>query len=406
MTSRDPSKPVAGAAGPRAAGRGALAARLRGFETTVFAEMTQLAYEYGAINLSQGFPDFAGPRFLKDAAIRAIEADHNQYARSAGVTALTEAITESVRVRSGLEYEASSEVCVFSGATEGIACAFLGLVEPGDEVVLLEPYYDSYRACSSLAGAEPRFVPMVAPEFRWRKEELEAAFSDRTRLVVVNTPHNPTGRVLSREELIAVAELCQRHDALCLADEVYDRLVYEGEHVTMASLPGMRERTVTLNSTGKTFSLTGWKIGYATGPAALVGALRTAHQYLTFAVATPFQHAMVEALRAPQSYFDELRAGYLHRRDRLVDALGAAGFGVRPPEGTYFVLADIAPLGWDDDVAFCRFLVEKVGVAAVPPSVFYEHREEGRQLVRFAFCKTEETLNAAAERLGNARLFR
>jgi N-succinyldiaminopimelate aminotransferase len=247
---------------------------------------------------------------------------------------------------------------------------------------------------------------MVAPEFRWRKEELEAAFSDRTRLVVVNTPHNPSGRVLSREELTAIAELCQRHDALCLADEVYDRLVYEGEHVTMASLPGMRERTVTLNSTGKTFSLTGWKIGYATGPAALVGALRTAHQYLTFAVATPFQHAMVEALRAPQSYFDELRAGYLHRRDRLVDALDAAGFGVRPPEGTYFVLADIAPLGWDDDVAFCRFLVEKVGVAAVPPSVFYEHREEGRQLVRFAFCKTEETLNAAAERLGNARLFR
>ena len=387
-------------------GGGRLASRLHGFETTIFAEMTRLAELHGAVNLSQGFPDFAGPEFLKDAAVRAIESDHNQYARSAGVPALTEAIATSYRERFGLGYEPSTEVCVFSGATEGIACAFLGLVEPGDEVVLFEPYYDSYRACTSLAGATPRFVTLRAPSFRWNEDELRAAFSDRTKLVVLNTPHNPTGRVFSREELSLLAELCVRHDVLCLADEVYDRLVYEGHHLPIASLPGMRERTVTLGSTGKTFSLTGWKIGYATGPEPLVAALRSAHQYLTFAVATPFQHAMVLALGAPDAYFSELRTAYMERRTLLVEALRSAGFGVSSPEGTYFVLADLTPLGWDDDVAFCRHLVEEVGIAAVPPSVFYEHSEEGRRLVRFAFCKRRDTLEEAARRLAAASLAR
>ena len=387
-------------------GGGRLASRLHGFETTIFAEMTRLAELHGAVNLSQGFPDFAGPEFLKDAAVRAIESDHNQYARSAGVPALTEAIATSYRERFGLGYEPSTEVCVFSGATEGIACAFLGLVEPGDEVVLFEPYYDSYRACTSLAGATPRFVTLRAPSFRWNEDELRAAFSDRTKLVVLNTPHNPTGRVFSREEISLLAELCVRHDVLCLADEVYDRLVYEGHHLPIASLPGMRERTVTLGSTGKTFSLTGWKIGYATGPEPLVAALRSAHQYLTFAVATPFQHAMVLALGAPDAYFSELRTAYMERRTLLVEALRSAGFGVSSPEGTYFVLADLTPLGWDDDVAFCRHLVEEVGIAAVPPSVFYEHSEEGRRLVRFAFCKRRDTLEEAARRLAAASLAR
>ena len=387
-------------------GGGRLASRLHGFETTIFAEMTRLAELHGAVNLSQGFPDFAGPEFLKDAAVRAIESDHNQYARSAGLPALTEAIATSYRERFGLGYEPSTEVCVFSGATEGIACAFLGLVEPGDEVVLFEPYYDSYRACTSLAGATPRFVTLRAPSFRWNEDELRAAFSDRTKLVVLNTPHNPTGRVFSREEISLLAELCVRHDVLCLADEVYDRLVYEGHHLPIASLPGMRERTVTLGSTGKTFSLTGWKIGYATGPEPLVAALRSAHQYLTFAVATPFQHAMVLALGAPDAYFSELRTAYMERRTLLVEALRSAGFGVSSPEGTYFVLADLTPLGWDDDVAFCRHLVEEVGIAAVPPSVFYEHSEEGRRLVRFAFCKRRDTLEEAARRLAAASLAR
>ncbi|MEZ4648397.1 MAG: aminotransferase class I/II-fold pyridoxal phosphate-dependent enzyme [Candidatus Eisenbacteria bacterium] len=388
----------------RAGGR--LASRLHGFETTIFAEMTRLAELHGAVNLSQGFPDFSGPEFLKEAAIQAIEADHNQYARSAGLPQLTEAIAESQAGRFGLHYDPGTEVCVFSGATEGIACAFLGLIEPGDEVVLLEPYYDSYRACASLAGAAPRFVTLRAPSFEWSDDDLRAAFSDRTKMVVLNSPHNPTGRVFRQEELSVLAELCTRHDVICLSDEVYDRLVYEGRHVPIASLPGMRERTVTLGSTGKTFSLTGWKIGYATGPAHLLSALRTAHQYLTFAVATPFQHAMVRGLGAPDSYFSELRTAYMERRELLVDALRAAGFGVAAPEGTYFVLADLTPLGWHDDVAFCRYLVEEVGIAAVPPSVFYENMDEGRRLVRFAFCKQMDTLREAARRLSAASLHR
>jgi N-succinyldiaminopimelate aminotransferase len=311
-----------------------------------------------------------------------------------------------VKERTGLVYDPMSEVTVFAGATEGIHCAMMSLLEPGDEVVLFEPYYDSYRACVSMAGAVPRFVTLRAPDFRFDPAELRAAFTANTRLVVVNTPHNPTGRVFTREELAQIAALCVERDCICLTDEVYERLVYDGEHVSMATLPGMRERTVTMNSTGKTFSLTGWKIGYATAPAELSKALAMAHQFVTFAVATPFQHAMASAVRAPRDYYDEFLRGYRARRDFLVDALAKCGFGVRAPQGTYFVLADIRPLGWDDDVAFCRHLVEKVGVAAIPPTAFYERKAEGRFLVRFAFCKTDETLKAGVERLSAGRLRR
>jgi len=384
----------------------AVASRLAPFGTTIFTEMTRLANQHGAVNLAQGFPDFAGPAFAKDAAIAAIRAEHNQYARMQGAPPLVEAIAASVAERTGLSYDPLTEVTVFSGATEGIACAMLSLVEPGDEVVLFEPYYDSYRACVAMAGGVPRFVTLRAPDFAFDRAALAAAFSPRTRLVVVNTPHNPTGRVFTREEMTAIAELCIRHDALCLTDEVYERLVFDGEHVAMAALPGMRERTVTMNSTGKTFSLTGWKIGWATAPAELSKALATAHQFVTFAVATPFQHAMAEAIRAPRAYFDEYLAAYRERRDFLVAALRACGFGVAAPQGTYFVLADIRPLGWDDDVAFCRHLVEKVGVAAIPPTAFYENKAEGRFLVRFAFCKKDETLRAGIERLSAGRLRR
>lgn len=383
-----------------------VASRLAPFGTTIFTEMTRLANQHGAVNLAQGFPDFAGPAFAKDAAIAAIRADHNQYARMQGAPALAEAVAATVKERTGLAYDPLAEVTVFAGATEGIACAMLALVEPGDEVVLFEPYYDSYRACVAMAGGVPRFVTLRAPDFTFDRAALAAAFSPRTRLVVVNTPHNPTGRVFSREELTAIAELCVRHDALCLTDEVYDRLVYAGEHVSMAALPGMRERTITMNSTGKTFSLTGWKIGWATAPAEISKALATAHQFVTFAVATPFQHAMAEAIRAPRAYFDEFLAGYCERRDHLVEALRACGFGVTAPQGTYFVLADIRPLGWDDDVAFCRHLVEKAGVAAIPPTAFYENKHEGRFLVRFAFCKKLETLDAGIDRLRRGALRR
>lgn len=384
----------------------ATSSRLAPFGTSIFTEMTRLAIQHRAVNLAQGFPDFAGPGFVKDAAIDAIRADHNQYARMQGALPLVEAIAESVNARTGLAYDAATEVTVFAGATEGIHCAMMSLIEPGDEVVLFEPYYDSYRACVSMAGGVPRFVTLRAPDFRFDPAELRAAFSARTRMVVVNTPHNPTGRVFTREEMSQVAALCVEHDAVCLTDEVYDRLVFDGTHVAMATLPGMRERTVTLNSTGKSFSLTGWKIGYATAPAELSRALAAAHQFVTFAVATPFQHAMAAALRAPASYFDEFLREYRGRRDHLVTALRECGFGVSAPQGTYFVLADLRPLGWDDDVAFCRHLVEEVGVAAIPPTAFYETKSEGRFLARFAFCKKRETLDAGIERLRNGRLRR
>jgi N-succinyldiaminopimelate aminotransferase len=376
-----------------------LASRLRGFETTIFAEMTRLAAEHGAVDLSQGYPDFPGPEFLKEAAIEAIRADRNQYARMNGELPLVRAIAGNLKLRYGLEYDPLREITVFSGATEALHCVFLSLCEPGDEVVMLEPYYDSYRAGCAVAGAVPRFVPLESPDFTWDPATLEAAFSDRTRLCVLNTPHNPTGRVLTRKEMEAVAELCRRFDVICVTDEVYDRLVFEGSHLSLAALPGMRERTVVINSTGKTFSLTGWKIGYAAAPAPLTAALVAAHQFVTFAVATPFQHAMVAALSAPDAYFTRYVAEYRDRRDRLVEGLQSCGFAVQPPQGTYFVLADIRPLGFTDDVAFCRHLVETVGVAAVPPSVFYDTPGGGRHLVRFAFCKKEETLRAAVDRL-------
>jgi N-succinyldiaminopimelate aminotransferase len=383
--------------------RTATASRLSAFGTTIFTEMTRLAVRHGAVNLAQGFPDFAGPEFAKEAAISAIRADANQYARMQGAPPLVEAVAASVKERTGLEYDPMEEVTVFAGATEAIACAFLSLVEPGDEVVLFEPYYDSYRACASMAGATPRFVTLRAPDFAFDPQDLRRAFTPRTRLCLVNTPHNPTGRVFSRGEMEQVADLCREHDAICVTDEVYERLVFEGAHVPMAALPGMRERTVTINSTGKTFSLTGWKIGYATAPAGLSRALATAHQFVTFAVATPLQHAMALALRAPQAYFDGFLGEYRERRDFLVGALADRGFGVRAPQGTYFVLADLRPLGWDDDVAFCRHLVEDVGVAAIPPTAFYENKDEGRFLARFAFCKKMETLRAGVERLSRLR---
>ncbi len=384
----------------------AVSSRLAPFGTSIFTEMTRLAIEHKAVNLAQGFPDFAGPDFAKEAAVAAIRADHNQYARMQGAPALVDTIAATVKERTGLAYDPTTEVVVFAGATEGIHCAMMSLLEPGDEVVLFEPYYDSYRACVSMAGATPRFVTLRAPDFRFDPAELRAAFTARTRLVVVNTPHNPTGRVFTTDELSQIAALCVERDALLLVDEVYERLVFEGTHVSPATLPGMRGRTITMNSTGKTFSLTGWKIGYATAPAELARAPAMAHQFVTFAVATPFQHAMASALRAPKSYFDEFLAGYRARRDFLVEALAGCGFGVRAPQGAYFALADIRPLGWDDDVAFCRRLVEKVGVAAIPPTAFYEHKDEGRFLVRFAFCKSDETLRAGVERLRRGALRR
>jgi N-succinyldiaminopimelate aminotransferase len=378
------------------------ATRLQGFGTSIFAEMTRLAQEHGAVNLAQGFPDFPGPAFVKEAAIDAIRADRNQYARSSGELPLVRAIAADLQRRTGLEHDPVSEVVVFSGATEALHCAMMGLCEPGDEVVVLEPYYDSYPAGVAMAGGVLRPVTLRWPDLRWDPAALAAAFGPRTKLLLLNTPHNPSGRVLSRPEMEELAALCVKHDVTCVTDEVYDQLVYEGEHIPMATLPGMRERTVSIYSTGKTFSMTGWKIGYAAGPKALVGSLAAAHQFVTFATSTPFQHAMVAALGAPASYYTEFLAEYRERREFLLHALTRCGFAVQAPQGSYFILADGRPLGQPDGPAFCRDLVENAKVAVVPAVAFYTNRAEGLPLLRFAFCKSMETLVEGARRLERA----
>jgi N-succinyldiaminopimelate aminotransferase len=380
--------------------------KLKPFGTTIFSEMTKLALDHGAINLAQGFPDFEGPRAIHEAAKRALDSGENQYARSLGHPKLVEAIADKYRARSKLEFDPLKEVVVFAGATEGIASSLLGLLNPGDEVILFEPFYDSYPACVAFAGATPRFCTLRFPDFKVDEAGLARLFNDRTKLILLNSPHNPTGKVFTRGELELVARLCREHDVVAVTDEVYEHITYDGvAPVPLASLPGMRERTLTLSSTGKTFSLTGWKIGWGVGPAPLVAAAQAAHQFVTFSVATPFQAAMAFAIREFQeSYFEQLRREYAERRDFLVEELRRAGFEVSVPQGAYFVLADFTrlfpPELHGDDRAVAKMLVEKFGVAAIPPSVFYKQApEEGRRLLRFAFCKKMETLRSAAERL-------
>ncbi|MGH9316483.1 MAG: methionine aminotransferase [Thermoanaerobaculia bacterium] len=379
--------------------RTALARRLEGFGTTIFTEMTRRASERGAVNLAQGFPDFDGPDFVKEAAIAAIRAGHGQYARMSGIPDLHEALSAKYRRDYGLDYATGSEITVTSGATEAIFAAVQGICDPGDEVILFEPYYDSYKASVRMAGATPRIVTLHAPDWLFEEKALREAVTSRTRALLVNTPHNPTGKVFSRDELGIIAKLCRERDLLCICDEVHEHIVYEGRHIPIATLPGMRERTITISSLGKTFSLTGWKIGWAAAPGALTEAVRAAHQFITFATATPLQHAAAAALAAPPDYYRSLVASYRERRDYLVGELGRIGFDVKPPAGTYFVCADFRPLGFDDDVRFCRYLIEEIGVAAIPPSAFYDNVEHGKSYARFAFCKRMETLKEAVKRL-------
>lgn len=380
----------------------ATAERLRSFGTSIFAEMTHLANERGAINLSQGFPDFEGPADIVEAAVAALQSGHNQYARSMGVPPLVEAICEHQERCYGLRFDPVREVMVTCGATEAIAASLLGLLNPGDEVVLLEPFYDSYPVMCALAGAVPRYLTLRFPDFALDVPELERLVGDKTRVLVLNTPHNPTGKVFSTEELEAIARLARERDLIVISDEVYEHLTYDGvPHVPIATLPGMRERTLTLSSTGKTFSFTGWKVGWAIGPSHLVMAAQAAHQFLTFAGATPLQVGMATALRQfTDAFFAELEQEYTARRDFLVQVLEEAGFDVAVPKGTYFVLAGFSRLFDGTDRDFARYLVERAGVAAIPPSVFYARApEEGQALVRFAFCKRMETLERAAEGL-------
>ncbi|MEK7220306.1 MAG: methionine aminotransferase [candidate division NC10 bacterium] len=386
-----------------------LAKRVAGFGTSVFTEMSRLAVQHGAVNLGQGFPDFAGPDFVKEAAIQAIRADLNQYAVSHGALRLRRAIAETWQRAYGRAVDPETEVSVGSGATEVILDAILALVNPGDEVILFEPFYDSYLPDVLMAGGIPRFITLQPPDWHFDRQALADLFTTRTRLILINTPHNPTGKMFSRAELSFIGSLCQRHDALALTDEVYEQIRFDGvEHVPMATLPGMWERTLTVNSTGKTFSMTGWKIGYAVGPPALNQAVRATHQFVTFATSTPFQEAMATAMETATrlGYYDQLRREYTARRDILAGALKAAGLTTLPVQGSYFLLADVQAMGFADDVSFCRYLTAEIGVAAIPPSAFYADTARAPLLARFCFAKKDETLRAAAERLQRLKVSR
>ena len=382
--------------------------RLAEFGTTIFAEMSALAVATGSINLGQGFPDTDGPEEIREAAVRALrDGRGNQYPPGPGVPELRTAIAAHQERRYGLSYDPDREVLVTAGATEAIAAALLALVEPGDEVVALEPYYDSYAACVAMAGGTRVPVTLRPHEgaFRLDLDELRAAVTPRTRLLLINTPHNPTGTVLTREELTAIAQLAVERDLLVVTDEVYEHLVFDDAgHLPLASFPGMRERTVSIGSAGKTFSFTGWKVGWVTSTPDLVTAVRSAKQYLTYVASGPFQYAVAEALALPDTYFEAFREDMRAKRDLLSEGLKAAGFEVFTPSGTYFITTDIRPLGavlseGGDGFAFCRSLPERAGVVAIPNAVFYDHREEGAPFVRFAFCKRTSVLEEAAARL-------
>ena len=383
-----------------------LTKRLAGFGTTIFAEMSALAVKTDSVNLGQGFPDTDGPHEVLDAAIEAIRSGVNQYPPGPGTPVLRHAIAEHQRRFYGLDLDPDGEVLVTTGATEALAGTLLGMLDAGDEVVVFEPMYDSYQACIALADAIARPVvlrPGVGPEgqYGFDRDELRAAFSARTKLVLLNTPHNPTGKVFTRDELMYIGELAQEFGAIVVTDEVYEHLVFSGaEHVPMATLPGMAERTLTISSGGKTFNTTGWKVGWVVGPAALVTAVRTAKQYLTYVNSGPFQPAIAVGLRLPDAFFTEIALDLQAKRDRLCAGLVEAGFDVFRPQGTYFVTVDISPLRADGDgYAFCRELPQRCGVVAIPNEVFYADRRRGRHLVRFAFSKRLDVLDEAASRL-------
>lgn len=376
--------------------------RVRAFGTSIFTEMSRLATLHGAVNLGQGFPDFPGPDFVKAAAKRAIDQDLNQYAPSHGTPRLRAAIAATWGNAIDHEIDPETEITVTSGATEAIFAALQAFLGPEDEVITFEPFYDSYPAGAALAGARLRPVTLSPPDWSFDPDQLAAAFGPKTRLLLLNTPHNPTGKVFNGDELALIARLCREHDVIAVTDEVYDRILFDGAvHRSLATLPGMWERTLTINSTGKTFSMTGWKIGYAIGPGPLNAALRAVHQFVTFASATPFQEAMAAAIEAAPrlGYYEQLQRDYTRRRDRLRAALEESGLPTLPIGGSYFLMADLAGFDTPDDVTFCRTLIEEAGVAALPPSAFYADPARAPRFARFCFAKREETLEAAADRL-------
>jgi aspartate/methionine/tyrosine aminotransferase len=378
------------------------------FTESVIREMTREALKHGAVNLSQGFPDFPTPADIKQAAMRAIADDVNQYAVTWGARDFREAIARKTKWYLGLEVDPETEITVTCGSTEGMIATMMATVDPGEEVVVFEPFYENYAPDAILSGARPRYVPLRRPDWTFDREELRAAFNERTKAIIVCNPNNPTGKVFTRDEMEFIGSLCQEFDALCLTDEIYEHILYpredaEVEHISMAQLPGMRERTVIVNSMSKTYSVTGWRVGYCIAPARVTGAIRKVHDFLTVGAAAPLQAAGTYALGLPPSYYDHLRADYRARRDLLLPVLEQAGFRTFRPDGAYYVMTDISEFGFASDVEFTRHLIKEIGVACVPGSSFYSDPARGAQQVRFCFCKQDSTLHAAAERLGKLR---
>ena len=370
------------------------------FTESVIREMTRLSNEHGAVNLSQGFPDFAAPEAVKTAARDAIAADINQYAVTWGARPLREAVAREFTRRYGVAVDPDTQVTVCCGATEAMMATMLATLDPGDEVVVFEPFYENYGPDAILSGAVPRYVTLHEPDWTFDPDALAAAFNDRTRAIIINTPNNPTGKVFTRAELTTIAELCQRWDVLAITDEIYEHIIYDGcRHVPMAAIDGMADRTVTLNSLSKTYSVTGWRVGWAIAPPGLTGAIRKVHDFLTVGAAAPLQEAGAVALSFPETYYAALAAGYQRRRDMLLALIEPRGFVCFTPRGAYYVMTDIGGFGFADDVEFSRYLVEEVGVAVVPGSSFYHDPALGRTKVRFTFCKRDETLQEAGRRL-------
>jgi len=378
------------------------------FTESVIREMTRLANAHGAVNLSQGFPDFPAPDAIKEAACEAIRADINQYAVTWGAKPLRDAIAADVTRRYGLDVQADAQVTVCCGSTEAMMATMLAIVDPGDEVIVFEPFYENYGPDAILSGATPRFVRLREPagggDWTFDPDELAAAFSNRTRAIIINTPNNPTGKVFTRDELEIIAKLCEHWGAIAVTDEIYEHILYDGAvHVPMASLDGMADRTVTINSVSKTFSVTGWRVGWTIAPADITGAIRKVHDFLTVGAAAPLQAAAAAALAMPGQYYRDLASSYRAKRDRLMGILKDTGFACYEPRGAYYIMTDIGGFGFADDVAFARHLVTEIGVAAVPGSSFYGDPASGRTKLRFCFCKKDETLSAGAERLRRLR---
>ncbi|HMF56328.1 MAG TPA: aminotransferase class I/II-fold pyridoxal phosphate-dependent enzyme [Pyrinomonadaceae bacterium] len=374
------------------------------FTESVIREMTREALKHGAVNLSQGFPDFAAPEDIKRVAMQAIEDNVNQYAITWGARDFREAIAEKTKWYLGLEINPETEVTVTCGSTEGMIAAMMATVDPGEEVIVFEPFYENYAPDAILSDAKPRYIPLRAPHWTFDRDELRAAFNEKTKAIIICNPNNPTGKVFTRDEMEFIASLCKEFDALCFTDEIYEHILYPREgaeigHISMAQIEGMRERTVIVNSMSKTYSVTGWRVGYCIAPPEVTGAIRKVHDFLTVGAAAPLQSAGAYALKLPPEYYDRLQKDYEHRRDLLLPVLEQAGFKTFSPDGAYYIMTDISAFGFSDDVEFTRHLIRNVGVACVPGSSFYSRPELGAQQVRFCFCKKDETLNLAAERL-------